>query len=599
VTSEADPPLVAIPRRWSVVAVLVLVAALALWRMVVVSPVVGWPLVAALAAAGLGGLVWWQRPGPRLRRRLGRRGWLGVRQWWGEAGPWAARRHARTRAPLTGVDRDPRSWRVRWSARYGLRVGRVVSGRWPVRGLPVCSPWSRGVCVVGPPGSGKSSWLVGPILDAPGAAYVSSTKTELVELTGLLRAARGPVQVFNPTGLGGVASTFGWDPLSGCVDPAVADARARALVRGGGGASGAQAEFWAAKAAEIVRCYLLAAAVSGQSMTAVMEWALDPDDDTPLTMLDALAARESAAVPEGWVGTFERNLHAAPNERSGYMAAVLPAVTFVDNPLVAAACRPPAGQALDLAAFLAGPAPTAGAGAEAGTVYVIAGDDRRIAALVTALTEAVFDTAKRVAAAQGGRLAVPLTMLLDEVANTTPVPLDNWAADSRGWGITLVAVLQDLAQAHSRWGATRAQTVLANLPVKVVLPGLSEPRDLDALAYLGGTRRVRQTSESVSDGRGSRSRSRQRSWAREPVVTGQLIYALPRWHAYVLGLGPAPVIVRFTPGWRVAGRARSRLACRGWQPAPIPRLVAVGSPPATVTPLRPPARDRVTARNAG
>lgn len=589
-TSEPSRPLVQIPRRWSVLAGAVLVAVLALWRVLVVWPVVGWLVIAVLAAGLLAGVVWWQRPGPRLRRKLGRRGWLGVRQWWGEAGPWAARRHARAHPPVATAGQDPRSWTTRCSARYGLGVGRVMSGPLAVRGLPVCSPWSRGVCVVGPPGSGKSSWLVRPILDAPGAAYVSSTKTELVELTGLLRAARGPVQVFNPTGLGGLASTFGWDPLSGCTDAAVADARARALVRGGGGASGAQAEFWAAKAAEIVRCYLLAAAVSGQSMTAVMEWALDPDDETPLTLLDAHAAREPAAVPQGWVGTFDRNLHAAPNERSGYMATVLPAVTFVDNPLVAAACSPRAEQALDLAAFPAGP----------GTVYVIAGDDRRIAALVTALTEAVFDTAKRVAAAQGGRLAVPLTMLLDEVANTTPVPLDNWAADSRGWGITLVAVLQDLAQAHSRWGATRAQTVLANLPVKVVLPGLSEPRDLDALAYLGGTRRVRQTSESVSDGRGSRSRSRQRSWAREPVVSGQLIYALPRWHAYVLGLGPAPVIVRFTPGWRVAARTRARLACRGLQPAaPLPRLVAVGAAAAAPTPLRPPARDRVTARDAG
>ncbi|MCW2506584.1 MAG: Glyoxalase/bleomycin resistance protein/dioxygenase [Actinomycetia bacterium] len=40
--------------------------------------------------------------------------------------------------------------------------------------------------------------------------------------------------------------------------------RARALVRGGGGATGPQnADFWAAKASEILRCYLLAAALDG------------------------------------------------------------------------------------------------------------------------------------------------------------------------------------------------------------------------------------------------------------------------------------------------------------------------------------------------
>lgn len=561
-TSQSSPPLVEIPRRWQALAAAVGVAALGLWRTLAVWPLLGWLVLSVLVAGGVAGLVWWQRPGPRLRRRLGRAGWLGLRQWWGEASPWAAARIARTRVPVTATDRggeDPRPLPRRWASRYGVRVGRVVSGGWPVRGLPVYSPWSRSGLVVGPPGSGKSSWLIDPILDAPGPAYVSSTKTELIAMTAQLRAGRGPVWVFNPTGLGGLISTFAWDPLSGCGDPAVADARARALVRGGGGASGSQAEFWAAKAAEIVRCYLLAAALAGADMAQVMSWALTPDDETPLELLD----QHPQLVPPGWLGVCERNLHAAPNERSGYLAAVVPAVGFVDNPLVAAACRPAPGRALDIERFL-----TAAEGPA--TLYVVAGDaDRRVAPLVTALTEAVFTAAKQLAPTRpGGKLDPPLTMLLDEVANTTPVELDHWAADSRGAGITLWAVLQDLAQARARWGETRAQTILANLPTKVVLPGLSEPRDLDALAYLAGTRRVRQTSDSVSAGRGARSRSRQRSWTREPVITGQLIYGLPRWHAYVLGLGPAPVVVRFRPGYRAVPRLLRRLGAAGrWEPA--------------------------------
>ena len=58
------------------------------------------------------------------------------------------------------------------------------------------------VCVFGRPRSGKSGWLAHHILDAPGAVLVTSTRTDLHDLTAGLRAHQGPVLVFNPTGLG-------------------------------------------------------------------------------------------------------------------------------------------------------------------------------------------------------------------------------------------------------------------------------------------------------------------------------------------------------------------------------------------------------------
>ena len=44
--------------------------------------------------------------------------------------------------------------------------------------------------------------LAGQIIDAPGAVLVTSTRTDLLDQTGPLRAQRGPVYVFNPVGLG-------------------------------------------------------------------------------------------------------------------------------------------------------------------------------------------------------------------------------------------------------------------------------------------------------------------------------------------------------------------------------------------------------------
>lgn len=316
-----------------------------------------------------------------------------------------------------------------------------MSGPRHLRRRRVYSPWTRGIGILGPQGSGKTQYLIGLLLQAPGAVVVPSTKPELALATMTARAAVGPVAVFNPAELGELASTLAWDPVAGCDAHATADARAWALVRGGGAAAGTHAaEFWAQKAQEIIRAYLMAAALSGRDMGAVMRWANTPDDPAPVHVLTG----HPGQVPPGWVETLTTHLAAAPNTRTGYFATVSSCVGFMDNPTVAVACRPAPGRHLDVAEFLA----------RSGTLYLIGSSaDRRLAPLLTALTEHLFDTAQHLAAAQpGGRLPVPLAFLLDEVAHTTPVPLDRWAADSRGWGITVCAVVQSLAQLSATWG---------------------------------------------------------------------------------------------------------------------------------------------------
>jgi type IV secretory pathway TraG/TraD family ATPase VirD4 len=509
-------------------------------------------VVAVMVLIAVGVRCYWrQHPTVGLRRNLGAGGWL---SWW----QW--RRHASGRALRAAHEqiRPGRAERADDPTAYGANLGHLVSGSLTVLGRRLYSRWSQSALVLGPPGSGKTQWLVGPILDAPGPCFITSTKPELAVLTARMRAETGPVAVFNPTGWGALTSTFAWDPVAGCIDPATADARARAMIRGGGGVAGAeQADFWANKAAEILRCYLLAAALHQEDMGAVMSWSLNPKDPTPTRILGEHPKR----VPTGWREALEANLNADPRTRSSYFAALTFAVTFMDNPLVARACRPRPGNEFDIEGFLH----------NSGTVYVVAGEDRRLAPLLTALTETVFGTAQRLASNQpGGRLEPPLAMFLDEVANMTPVPLDTWAADSRGWGITLYAVLQDLHQAQTRWGRSRAQTIFSTLPTKVVLPGVSVKEDLEALAYLAGHRQVRQVSEhqpnTAGAGRGiglkinrAGGRSRTTSTTREPVVTGHVIHALPRWHAYVLGVAPSAAVVRFEPGYRRAARELRRL----------------------------------------
>lgn len=504
-----------------------------------------WPLLDSLALVGAAagsGLTaatvahhaWWTHPRTRLRRSLGGPvGWLDAHHLADACGATTVRRHAAGLWP----QRDPQS-PVSWA---GWEAGQLVSGPRRLRGRRVYSPWTRGIGILGPQGSGKTQYLIRLLLQAPGAVVVPSTKPELALATMTARAQLGPVAVFNPARLGDLTSTLAWDPVAGCTAHATADARAWALVRGGGAASGTErAEFWAQKAQKIIRCYLMAAALTGHDMGAVMRWANHPDDPAPVHVLTSHRGR----VPTGWVETLTMHLTAAPNTRTGYFATVSSCVGFMDNPTVAAACRPGPGQHLDAAEFLA----------RSGTLYLIGSSaDRRLAPLLTALTEHLFDTARQLAAAQpGGRLGVPLAFLLDEVAHTTPVPLDRWAADSRGWGITVCAVLQSLAQLSATWGREQGEIIWENLPTKVILPGVTNVDDLQALSYLGGERWTARHHDSTStDDDGCRSNSVSTTRTREPVIGGDVIAALPRWHAYLLGVAPRPAVVRFTPGYQL------------------------------------------------
>jgi type IV secretion system protein VirD4 len=64
-----------------------------------------------------------------------------------------------------------------------------------------------------------------------------------------------------------------WDPIAGCVDPMVAERRAKAFTAGtikaasGGGYGDDAARFYAAEAAKVIRRSSTPAALTGRSLT--------------------------------------------------------------------------------------------------------------------------------------------------------------------------------------------------------------------------------------------------------------------------------------------------------------------------------------------
>lgn len=174
-----------------------------------------------------------------------------------KASRWAMLRRAHIWRPSLGEIPWWRRWRVP-ASEYAVRMARVG-------GVTVWSPVEDVTLLVGGPRTGKSGEMADHIADAPGAVIATSTRLDLLQTVGPLRAARGPVYVFNPSGLGGVASSVAFDPLTGCAVPATAYARAEDLL--GADAGDAEREYWTSQARRVLSGLLHAAALAAAPCT--------------------------------------------------------------------------------------------------------------------------------------------------------------------------------------------------------------------------------------------------------------------------------------------------------------------------------------------
>ena len=117
---------------------------------------------------------------------------------------------------------------------------------------------------------------------SPGPVVSTTTKHDVFQLTSGIRSRLGPVHVFNPQRVGGVPSTFRWNPVAGCADPATAIRRADGFAHAVNMSGTEDASFWTAKASDYLRCLFHAAALAGGDMRLVARWALgsaEPAED--------------------------------------------------------------------------------------------------------------------------------------------------------------------------------------------------------------------------------------------------------------------------------------------------------------------------------
>jgi type IV secretion system protein VirD4 len=447
-------------------------------------------------------------------------------------------------------------------------------------------PLQEHVALFAPPRTGKSGWLGTVIAHYPGPVISTTTKADLYGHTGAIRGRRGPVHVFNPEGIGGVPSTFAWNPLDGCQDPAVAVRRADAFAYAVSQSGVVDGKFWASKASDCLRALFHAAALAGRhggpqyTMREVYLWAGGLTD-----------VREAEAIllhyQRGeWAANLAQLRGEAQKTAETIRMTMTRALQFMGIPALARCVVPQPGRGIDFTQFLG----------SCGTLYLIAegegpGEDAPLAALFACLAgELRWHAAQMGSLMPGARLDPPLLMALDEVTQICPVPVDKWLADSGGKGIQIITVAHGLAQMRKRWGQHGARIILDTSGAVMLLPGVSDTETLTAFSELCGDVALHDRTA----GGGDYNRTR------VPIMDAAMIRQLPARCALVLRAGLSPLIVRLPMVWddpackrarraaatAVAEQAAGQAAVHGRRqvpavtPARVPELAGAAAPAA-------------------
>ncbi|MEY9876104.1 hypothetical protein ABH931_005611 [Streptacidiphilus sp. MAP12-33] len=314
-----------------------------------------------------------------------------------------------------------------------------------------------------------------------------------------------------------------WAPHSGCAEPVVATARARALLLPTARPVADREEQAVRALAEtLLRCWLRAAALDGRPFRHVARWATGGSgggsgggsagglgsvaghgpgngsgsgtgggrQEAVAVLQSAATAADVASGDEPWAGQLQAALlHASPtlDAALGRVRAALGAVAELH---VLAACTPGGPEsALDPEALLTG--------GTAGSLYVLGrsgdgrlrepgGDSGPVAhsamPLLSALVDDVVQRAWHSSPQNGSERPLPGPLLvLDDIAAVAPFPtLPQLMADGTAQGLRALTLLRSPEQARARWGERAVHSLWTTADHRAVLGPLS-PAPLAAL----------------------------------------------------------------------------------------------------------------------
>nr|WP_112472305.1 type IV secretory system conjugative DNA transfer family protein [Streptomyces sp. ST1020] len=279
--------------------------------------------------------------------------------------------------------------------------------------------------------------------DAPGPALVLTSNPALWHTTKDARAKLGPTLLYDPTHLCDTPSRLHWPPMTGCENKETAIARATALLAPTPPPAKIDQAI-ADTAHTLLRSYLHAAALEGRTIRHVHRWSQGTHVQDAVKTL-----RTHPKAAPGAAGELEAALTAHPERRDIAQELTTRTLAALSTVNIREACTPNRTDAVTLDSFIH----------ETGTLYVVGAsiEDPRTnpgaMPLLTALVASVVERGRRMAErSSSGRLDPPLTLILDDVAATAPIPtLPDLLRTGESQGLPTLALVRSEEQAKSRW----------------------------------------------------------------------------------------------------------------------------------------------------
>jgi type IV secretory pathway TraG/TraD family ATPase VirD4 len=413
----------------------------------------------------------------------------------------------------------------------GQSVGRLVgTKKWVLQG------WRElGVYVFGP-GRGKTSAIViRHMIEAPGAAIMTSNKVDGVRETLAGRQHRGQAYIFDPNRIYRRAEDpdFVFNPLDYIETAADAKELAAIFEASTRKASdrGGDAQF-DTSGRDLLAYFFLAAKLENQPLSMVYTWIARGLGRDVQAILEEHGKQGPADAIAGVMLSPERT------RGSVFATAQRMASALADDELLQWTSAEGVRR-FQPAEFIT----------STDTLVLLSKDGEGSGgALLTALVRAICKTAQRAAETNGGRLTVPLVMELDECANIVKWPeLPSVYSYYGSLGIILNTYFQSRAQGIDAFGQGGWGTLWDAASNRVFGGGVLDDEFLKTIAALIGEHdEITYGSSTGRDGQMSTSTNTRKVNTMD-VAT---LASLPQWRAIVFNSKSRPVMIQTIPWFK-------------------------------------------------
>jgi type IV secretory pathway TraG/TraD family ATPase VirD4 len=407
-------------------------------------------------------------------------------------------------------------------------------------------PDEDNLLVFGVQRSGKTSTVVLPtLLCWPGAAVATSTKEELVSLTGRHRAGHAGVYVFAPLDADQswitdmALSAVTWNPVDEAQTAGLAAELADCLTAEG---KASHSPHWYLSGANLLTGIFLLVRKQQGDMAQV------------LRLLNTTHLGGYSSLDPGGEGAHKdilEGLSKTPPEEAGSIISTARAAVslWLDERVVAATRAKSNAKCLDLDRLLS----------NGGTLYLVAPaeDAERCRPLFSALLGSLLRRATQRARHQGGVLNPRLLLALDEAANFARVPrLASYISTGPGQGIQSLLCLHDLAQLRAMYGHDGAATIWNNCRCRLLLQGQADISTLELFSRAMGDQTVLWRPKTYG--------------LRGGAAASEMRASRPLLSLDQLRRSPDPVLL-------FAGLAPARITARRWDQVPHFRALVAAS----------------------